>query len=61
MKLLWIWNAYEYETHMNMNETHMKLRVAFSYKVNFKSEKFEPALAFSNSFGKWNAEKYQNF
>ena len=35
--------------------------MAFSYRVNFKSEKFEPALAFSNSFGKWNAEKYKFF
>ena len=37
------------------------ITLAFSHKVNFKSEKFKPALAFSNSFGKWNAEKYQNF
>ena len=28
------------------------IRMAFSNKVNFKREKFKPALAFSNSFGK---------
>ena len=28
------------------------IRVTFSHKVNFKSEKSKPALAFSNSFGK---------